>query len=68
MESIPEHVANNLYMLAYERELRGLSSRELQKRTGVREDIIVAYESGKGRPTASKYNKLAEFFGWEVWK
>ncbi len=26
-----------------------------------------AYEEGKGRSTRSKYNKLAEFFGWEVW-
>ena len=67
-EIVPEHVKNNLYLLAYEREQRGLSHRELQKLTGVREDILVAYESGKVLPTAGKYNRLAEYFGWEVWQ
>ena len=61
-EQIPEHVKECLYDLAYERELLGLTQEELQSATGVRADIIRAYEEGKGRQTRSKYNKLAEFF------
>ena len=52
-EQIPAQVEECLYNLAA---------------TGVRADIIRAYEEGKGRPTRSKYNKLAEFFGWEAWQ
>ena len=67
-EQIPAQVEEYLYNLAYERELMHLTREELQSATGVRADIIRAYEEGKGRPTHSKYNKLAEFFGWEVWQ
>ena len=67
-EQIPAQVEECLYSLAYERGLLGLTREELQSATGVRADIIRAYEEGKGRPTRSKYNKLAEFFGWEVWQ
>ena len=67
-KEIPAQVKENLYNLAYERELLGLSREELQRATGVRADIIRAYEEGKGSPTRSKYNKLADFFGWEQWQ
>lgn len=67
-EQIPVLVKECLDNLAYERELLGLSREELQKATGVRADIIRAYEKGKGRPTRSKYNKLAAFFDWEAWE
>ena len=65
---IPEHVSKSLLKLKEEREKRGLSRIELQKLTAVREEIITAYESGTRQPTWSKYNRLAEIFGWEVWK
>lgn len=65
---IPEHVSASLAKLQHERENKGLSKKELQKLTGVREEIITAYESGTGHPTRSKYNRLAEIFGWEAWK
>ena len=68
MEQIPEYVSKCLYNLAYERGLRNLTRQELGKLTGVRADIIRAYEEGKGRPTKSKYNKLAAFFEWEAWQ
>ena len=68
MEQIPAHVKECLFNLAYERGLRNLTREELQRATGVREDILRAYEEGRGRPTKSKYNKLAEFFGWTVWQ
>ena len=67
-KEIPAQVKESLYNLAYERELLGLSREELQRATGVRADIIRAYEEGKGSPTRSKYNKLADFFGWEQWQ
>lgn len=66
-EQIPTFVRQGMSNLANERELRGLTREELQSATGVRADIIKAYEEGRGRPTKSKYNKLAEFVGWEVW-
>ena len=66
-EQVPAGVMESLYSLAYERELLGLTQEELQSATGVRADIIRAYEEGKGYPTRSKNNKLAEFFGWEAW-
>ena len=68
MEQIPAHVKQCLYNLAYERGLRNLTRKELAKLTGVREDIIGAYEEGKGRPTKSKYNKLAALFEWREWE
>ena len=67
-EQVPAEVKECLYSLAYERELLGLTREELQSATGVRADILQAYEEGRGRPTRSKYNKLADFFGWEVWQ
>ena len=66
--SIPDHVRENLSKLHEERELSSLSPEQLQKLSGVRADIIRAYENGTGTPTRSKYNKLAEFFGWEEWE
>ena len=66
--SIPDHVKGNLSKLHEERERESLSPKQLQELSGVRADIIRAYEEGKGRPTRSKYNKLAEIFDWEEWK
>lgn len=66
--NIPAHVSKNLSKLREEREYYGVSPEELQKSSGVRADIIRAYEEGKGRPTRSKYNKLAEIFDWEEWE
>lgn len=65
---IPEHVRASLAKLQHERENKVLSKKELQKLTGGREEIITAYESGTRQPTWSKYNRLAEIFGWEAWK
>ena len=66
--SIPAHVRENLSKLQEEREFYNLSPEQLQEHSGVRADIIRAYESGTGTPTRSKYNKLAELFDWEEWK
>ena len=66
--SIPEHVSGNLSKLQEERESKSLSPEDLQKLSGVRADIIRAYESGTGTPTRSKYNKLAKVFDWEEWE
>lgn len=64
---IPAHVHANLAQLLTLRGKRRLTTKELQKLSGVREEIIMAYENGTGNPTKSKYNKLAEIFGWEEW-
>ena len=66
--SIPAHVRENLSKLQEEREFYNLSPEQLQEHSGVRADIIRAYESGTGTPTRSKYNKLAELFDWEEWE
>lgn len=66
--NIPSHVSENLFKLESERVFYSLSREQLQELSGVRADIIKAYEEGKGRPTRSKYNKLAEIFDWEEWK
>lgn len=68
MEQIPAQVKECLSNLANKREQRNLTRKEVARLTGVREDIIGAYEEGRGRPTQSKYNKLAAFFGWETWQ
>ena len=65
--SIPEYVMGNLTKLQEERERKSLSPEDLQRLSGVRADIILAYESGTGTPTRSKYNKLAKVFDWEEW-
>ena len=65
---IPEHVRKNLAGLKDLRERRHFSLKELQILTGVRQDIIQAYENGTGTPTRSKYNKLTAIFGWKDWE
>ena len=69
--NIPEYVRGNLSKLQEERERKSLSPEDLQRLSGVRADIIRAYESGTGTPTRSKYNKLAkvfDVFDWEEWE
>lgn len=41
-----------------------LSQKELGKLTGLGEDAIIAYESGKILPNEYAYNKIAAVFGW----
>ena len=65
---IPEHVRRNLAGLKDLRERRHFSLKELQILTGVRQDIIQAYENGTGTPTKSKNNKLTAIFGWKDWE
>lgn len=67
-EQLPAEVKESLYNLAYERKLLGLTREELQSATGVRAEIIRAYEKGTGCPTKSQYNKLAAFFEWRAWQ
>ncbi len=64
----PKFVMEYLNTLEQERERMGISIEELSKLSGVRKDILLAYEAGTGRPTPSKYNRLAEVFSWEVWQ
>lgn len=62
-----DFIIDNLSELKKLRIERGMTIEELSKVTGVRRDIILAYEEGRGSPTMAKYNKLAEFFGWKLW-
>ncbi len=64
----PKFVREYLNTLEQERERMGISVEELSELSGVRKDILAAYEAGAGRPTPSKYNKLAEVFSWEAWE
>ena len=65
---IPAHVRRNLAGLQNLRERRNFSLKDLQILTGVRQEIIQAYENGTGTPTKSKYNKLADILNWEYWQ
>ncbi len=65
---VPSMVKQNLCAMAEERARLGITADELRHLSGVRKDIIEAYEAGTGTPTKSKYNKLAFIFGWEVWE
>lgn len=65
---IPEHVRRNLAGLRDLREKRRFTLKDLQVLSGVRQDIIEAYENGTGTPTKSKYNKLTAIFGWKDWE
>ena len=65
---IPAHVRANLAGLYQLREKRRFSLKDLQVLSGVRADIIKAWENGTGTPTKSKYNKLSPIFNWRDWE
>lgn len=65
---IPAHVRRNLAGLRDLREKRNITLKDLQILTGVRQEIINAYENGTGTPTPSKYNKITPIFGWKDWE
>ena len=67
-DNVPSMVKENLCSMAAERARLGITVDELRELSGVRKEIIEAYEAGKGTPTKSKYNKLAFIFGWEAWQ
>ena len=44
-----------------------ISYTEIAHFTGIRSCVISGYANGAYFPNKEKYNKLAEFFDWEVW-
>lgn len=67
-KDVPAMVEANLHALPKERARLGLTIQQLAKQSGVRKEIIEAYEAGTGIPTESKYDKLASVFGWKTWE
>ncbi len=47
---------------------QGITRKDVATVAQVSERAIRNYEDGKQYPSRSTYNKLAAFFGWEVWQ
>ena len=67
-KDVPVMVKAYLRALPKERARLGLTVQDLAKQSGVRKEIIEAYEAGTRTPTRSKYDKLAGVFNWEAWQ
>ena len=63
----PDFVVENIYRLADFRKKAGITQRELAETAGIAISLINGYENFSF-PTKEKYNKLAEFFGWQKWE
>ena len=64
----PDFVDSNMFCLAYERGVRELSRGEVSSATGVDVGRLREFEDMMLDPTQDEYNRLAEYFCWEVWK
>ena len=63
----PDFVMNNIHRLADFRKARGLTKSELAMKLGMSTGSISSYEDF-AYPTQERYNKLADFFGWQKWE
>lgn len=66
--SIPLFVRNNVHYLAFHRRNRLLSQQKLAQLLNIPRYQVADWERGKCFPSKDYYNKLAEFFDWEVWE
>ena len=64
----PAFVNENVYLLADERQGRGLTQKELAEAVGISLQLIWCYEQGYQIPCKANYNKLADFFDWQKWE
>lgn len=65
--SRPDFVTENIYRLADFRKKAGITQRGLAEKLGISISLINGYENFSF-PPKEKYNKLAEFFGWQKWE
>lgn len=66
MTKHPDFVINNIHRLADFRKAQGLTQSELARKLDMSQGSIYSYEDF-AYPTRERYNKLAEFFGWQKW-
>lgn len=63
----PEFVRKNIAQLLVLRTTRGIMRCDLAKSIGIPEHLLKDYESGYRFSVRENYNRLADYFGWEVW-
>ena len=64
----PDFVRKNISQLLTLRTTRGLMHCDLSKAVGIPEHLLKDYEAGYRFPIRGNYNRLANYFGWKVWK
>ena len=64
----PEFIRENIYRLSTIRTSKGLTRKDLSRSVGMPEYLIRGYEEGYRSPSRKNYNKLADFFDWQVWE
>ena len=57
---------HNIGSLKELRKERGLRLADVKRATGIASCCLSLYETGKNLPKLESYNKLAQFFGWEL--
>ena len=65
---MPTFVRNNMMHMWVLYLKQGITRKDVATVAQVSERAIRNYEDGKQYPSRSTYNKLAAFFGWEVWQ
>ena len=66
--SIPKYAAKNMRGLKKLRQKLGVSATTLSLATGVSTGSIAHYELYSRLPQRDNYNKLADYFGWKIWR
>ena len=64
----PEFVAKNIRLLPMYRGKSGLSQDALAQKLHMHPTLLGRYERRISLPLQANYNKLARYFGWEVWE
>ena len=63
---LDDETVRNLENMPLERKRKGITRKELSAQTGIPQSCLMTYEHGTGYPTLGNYEKLAEFFGWDI--
>ena len=63
----PSYVVGNMSRMWTLYLKQGITRKDVATVAQVSERAIRNYEDGKQYPSQKTYNKLAAFFGWELW-
>lgn len=63
----PQFVYDNIDSMKQIREACKISLAEVSKYTLIPAFLIDGWENGTRYPSQTNYNKLADFYDWEVW-
>lgn len=63
----PAFVIDNIDVMKLNRKQKGVTQQTLALKTGVSMEMIGQYERFTCLPGKNNYNKLAQFFGWQLW-